>query len=601
MAIELENVASGYSTGIINDNFQRIEDYVNENLLNRDGIDSGEANQMELPLDMNSHHIYNLPEATLLNEAVPLWQVIAIAGAGGSGGDANYAIVDTSTGRDLLPVSLDKRIVYLGSVEAIPSLDSSKLREGQQISVLGCPTGKDPDAIYTYSSGSTEEADGIEVIAPSSGEGRWIRRPQSSVRSITNLIPQPENGGAYDGGGFPLTAEEELRERLSGRNPNLSTPNIPGSRYGECWFQLPWEGARGQEHAPFVPIGNYRTIPLSGIGATDYISGAGYRLFEPVRIGEGGILSYRFMGEQPLFTVLRGNIVLARGVHGIATSEGRLSTTLTLRVLSGNPLMNQSQGDGAVNLATSMASFDSTAQPVFERAEFRDWMGPTSPELEAILAGEEELVTGYERGYIATQNSTAEELEQFDPVGSDVPVGPEVRTTEWFPVEPGAVYRFLPSGGRSTRRRIQLRYTDGSIRYFTTQSGDRSSYGLFMTPSRPLSGTNSQVVSGMRVYYSGSGEGVAETLSVKRVPDESIPTSQDVLSFAFTRKLFSFNTPVVFYPGAEYSLGFNERGFGSNSVASHLYRIESGGVGFTFDTMPYDKLKVENFASPGTC
>lgn len=59
MAIELENVASGFSTGIINDNFRRLEEYINDNLLNRDGIDSGEANQMELPLDMNSHPILN--------------------------------------------------------------------------------------------------------------------------------------------------------------------------------------------------------------------------------------------------------------------------------------------------------------------------------------------------------------------------------------------------------------------------------------------------------------------------------------------------------------------------------------------------------------
>ena len=59
MSIDLENVASGFSTGIINDNFRRLEDYINDNLLNRDGTETGEANQMELPLDMNSHPILN--------------------------------------------------------------------------------------------------------------------------------------------------------------------------------------------------------------------------------------------------------------------------------------------------------------------------------------------------------------------------------------------------------------------------------------------------------------------------------------------------------------------------------------------------------------
>lgn len=598
MSLELDDVKSGYSTPIINENFRKIEEEINQNSLRRGGLDQDEDNRMRVDLDMNSNRIYNLPEARDLNEAVPLWQVIEVSG----GEDPNYAIVRTSTGEELLPVSLDRRMVYVDSAEDIPDLDSNSLLEGQQISVLGCPSGRNPDAIYVYYPDSSEEPDGVEIISPSSGEGRWVRRPQTASRAITSLVEQPQNGGAYSGGGFHLSAEEELRERLSGRNPKLSYPNIPGSRYGEAWFQLPWEGARGYEYAPFIPIGNYRTIPISGIGSTDYVSGAGYNLFEPVRVSEGGILSFRFLGEQPLFTVLRGNIVLCRGTHlPESLSEGRLTSHLVLRVLSGNPVMNQSQAGGSVRLATSMASFDAPAQSVFERAEFRDWMGGTTPEIESALEEEEELVSGYEVGYISTQNPTAEDLEQFSPVGSSNPVGPEVRTTEWFPVEPGKVYRFLPQGGPSRRRRIQLRYTNGQIRYFATQSGDRAAYGLFKMPSQPLSGTVSQVVSQARVYYSGEGEGVAENLSVKRVPDELVPSGNDVLSFLFTRKVFSFNTPVVFYPGAEYSIGLTESGFGPNSVASHLYRIESGGIGFSFDTLPYDRLKADNFASLGGC
>lgn len=59
MSIELNNVASGYSTGVINSNFQALEEYINTKLLNRDGVEFGEANQMELPLDMNSNPILN--------------------------------------------------------------------------------------------------------------------------------------------------------------------------------------------------------------------------------------------------------------------------------------------------------------------------------------------------------------------------------------------------------------------------------------------------------------------------------------------------------------------------------------------------------------
>lgn len=59
MSLELNNITSGYSTGLINYNFQTLGDYINSNLLNRDGTEVGEANQMELPLDMNSNPILN--------------------------------------------------------------------------------------------------------------------------------------------------------------------------------------------------------------------------------------------------------------------------------------------------------------------------------------------------------------------------------------------------------------------------------------------------------------------------------------------------------------------------------------------------------------
>ena len=35
MAVNLSNVASGYSTGVINNNFQQIEDLLNNNFLHR--------------------------------------------------------------------------------------------------------------------------------------------------------------------------------------------------------------------------------------------------------------------------------------------------------------------------------------------------------------------------------------------------------------------------------------------------------------------------------------------------------------------------------------------------------------------------------------
>ena len=46
MSIELDPISSGYSTGKINDNFQKVEDELNDNVLRRDGLSPGEAGQI---------------------------------------------------------------------------------------------------------------------------------------------------------------------------------------------------------------------------------------------------------------------------------------------------------------------------------------------------------------------------------------------------------------------------------------------------------------------------------------------------------------------------------------------------------------------------
>lgn len=60
MALELDDVTSGYNLSTINSNFQKTEDYVNDKLLHRanTGV-AGEA-KMERDLDMNGHAILNI-------------------------------------------------------------------------------------------------------------------------------------------------------------------------------------------------------------------------------------------------------------------------------------------------------------------------------------------------------------------------------------------------------------------------------------------------------------------------------------------------------------------------------------------------------------
>lgn len=67
--INLENVAGGYNLSAINNNFDLLENTINENLLSRAGVGSN-PNEMKVPLDMNSNRIYNVPDPIEDHEAV---------------------------------------------------------------------------------------------------------------------------------------------------------------------------------------------------------------------------------------------------------------------------------------------------------------------------------------------------------------------------------------------------------------------------------------------------------------------------------------------------------------------------------------------------
>lgn len=89
MSLKTNSVSSGYSTGVINSNFKKIEKYVNDNLLNRDGVTPGEPNQMEANLDMNSQDILNVGEMDakeIVLDGISLKELLGNSPSPGSGG-----------------------------------------------------------------------------------------------------------------------------------------------------------------------------------------------------------------------------------------------------------------------------------------------------------------------------------------------------------------------------------------------------------------------------------------------------------------------------------------------------------------------------------
>lgn len=75
--IELPNIANPSNVSLMNDNFKKIEGALNEEVLYRKGY-TGEPNEMQSNLDMNSNRILNLLDAVDLSEPVTLRQLIEV-------------------------------------------------------------------------------------------------------------------------------------------------------------------------------------------------------------------------------------------------------------------------------------------------------------------------------------------------------------------------------------------------------------------------------------------------------------------------------------------------------------------------------------------
>lgn len=92
--INLDDVAGGYNLSAINSNFQRIEDHLNDNVLNR-ANPANLPNSMSTDIDMNGRRIYNLPAPISPNEPARL---VDVTGGGPVGGATNLSATVTAGG-----------------------------------------------------------------------------------------------------------------------------------------------------------------------------------------------------------------------------------------------------------------------------------------------------------------------------------------------------------------------------------------------------------------------------------------------------------------------------------------------------------------------
>jgi hypothetical protein len=148
--INLDTIAGGYNLAKINENFQKIEDELNDRIYYRDNP-AGEPNMLETDMDVNSRRLYNLKAPGNLNEAARLQDVQnAIAGdtaanlitaddgAGGTYWDTVQGFINT--------IISDVGSAFVGwknsGVAAVSRFVQEKLRESTSVLDYGAdPTG----------------------------------------------------------------------------------------------------------------------------------------------------------------------------------------------------------------------------------------------------------------------------------------------------------------------------------------------------------------------------------------------------------------------------------------------------------------------------
>ena len=126
--INLDDVAGGYNLSAINSNFQKIEDHINDNVLNRTNP-TNLPNSMSTDLDMNGKRIYNLPAPISPNEPARLADV---TGGGPVGGATNLSAtvtassvtINSDTGTDAVIPLANTSVSGVMSPAQVTKLDS---------------------------------------------------------------------------------------------------------------------------------------------------------------------------------------------------------------------------------------------------------------------------------------------------------------------------------------------------------------------------------------------------------------------------------------------------------------------------------------------
>lgn len=215
--IELPNVAGGYNLARINDNFQKIEDALNQEVLYRTSY-VGEPNAMQTNLDMNGKEILN----------------VSVGSSPGSLATKGYVDQEIAEERTYADQELAKKYDKTGG-----PVSGNILMQGNRIS--GLPNGSQPSEPATY-------AQLLQVEAP----GDSLLRNELAAPGGAGLVGFLQ----YGEGVVTRTAQDKMRETVSVKDFGAKGDNATDDTQA-FFYAIAYCVANRK--TVYVPIGKYRT------------------------------------------------------------------------------------------------------------------------------------------------------------------------------------------------------------------------------------------------------------------------------------------------------------------------------------------------------
>lgn len=184
--IELDDITSGYSVAKINNNFQKIENEINNKMLSRQP--GTEPNVMLDVLDMNSNRIINLPAPVDPTDPIRLMDVdLDISGITI---DSDFALIRASAE----PTPLDGKM-WFDKVDGLYVGD-----EGQWKPVSGSGNSTGGGIVYSDVL-PTALTEGVTFFDASRMEHVYTYADDDSVQYLTAPLLVGSGGGSFGGGG----------------------------------------------------------------------------------------------------------------------------------------------------------------------------------------------------------------------------------------------------------------------------------------------------------------------------------------------------------------------------------------------------------------